>query len=387
MIQIPFSRPAVAKNQERYALQALRSGELGGDKAFTKRCQRWIEKKTGCPKAFLTPSATHALEIAALLSKVRPGDEVILPSFTFPSTANAFVLRGAQPVFVDIRPDTLNLDESLVEAAITGRTKAIIPVHYNGVACEMTVLNDIATRHGLLMVEDAASAMLSRYRGVPVGTLGDLGCFSFHETKNFSAGEGGALLLNREELVPRAEILREKGTNRAQFFRKEVEKYTWMDCGSSYLPSDFTAALLFSQFEEAERIRFSRLQAWDHYFRCLSDLPLTLPYVPAHCEHNGHAFAVRLSSAKQRADFQRQLARKGIQTAFHYQPLHSSPAGRKFGRFHAKDKYTTAESAKLVRLPLYPGLAEKDLIRVVETIRAFFRRKTKSKTSERRLTG
>lgn len=361
---------------------ALRSGELSGDKAFSKLCHGWLERHTGSARVLLTTSGTHALEMAALLANLRPGDEVIVPSFTFPSTANAFVLRGAQAVFVDIRPDTLNLDEKKIEAAITPRTRAIVPVHYGGVACEMSALDEIARDHGLLVIEDAASAMLAKYRGEPLGSLGDLGCYSFHETKNLSAGEGGALLVNRHELSERAEILREKGTNRAQFFRREVSRYTWLDCGSSYLPSDLTAALLLSQLEMAEEILENRLACWNFYRESLAELErrgeIRLPHVPADCEHNGHTFHLRLKSEKERDRFQRHLSQHGIGSAFHYVPLHSSPAGKKFGRFHGQDRHTTRESSRLVRLPLYHGLKYNDLTRVVTTIRKFFRPRRKS---------
>lgn len=386
-LEITFSKPVLTGNEEEYLTEALRSGRIAGDNFFTKKCHAWLERHVGCRKALLTTSGTHALEMAALLAEIQPGDEVIMPSFTFSSTANAFVLRGARIVFVDVRPDTLNLDETLVESAVTGRTRAIVPVHYAGVACEMDTILAMARRHGLVVIEDAAQGVMAGYRGRALGSLGDLGCYSFHETKNYTSGEGGALLVNDPRFAARAEILREKGTNRAQFFRGEVDKYTWLDCGSSYLPSDLIAAVLFSQLEIAERILRDRMRVWRHYHEAFEDLAaeglVERPVVPPECTHNAHLYALRLADLGERTAFIAFLKERGIHAAFHYVPLHSSPAGLRFGRFHGEDRVTTRESERLVRLPLYCGLDDASLARIVGAARAFLMGKRRRATAPR----
>jgi len=357
-------------------MEALRSGRVAGDNAFGRRCQTWLEARTGASKCLLTPSGTHALEMAALLSDIRPGDEVIMPSFTFSSTANSFVLRGATIVFVDIRPDTMNIDETLIERAITPRTKAIVPVHYAGVGCEMESILQTAEKHGLKVIEDAAQGLMATYQGKALGTWGGFGCLSFHETKNYTSGEGGALFVNDTACVPRAEIVREKGTNRARYFRGEVDKYTWLDCGSSYLLSDLNAAILYGQLEIADTILQDRLLSWTFYHASLQELELRglveRPAIPAACGHNGHAYYLKLANLEERTSFIDFLGSQGIIAAFHYVPLHSSPAGLRFGRFAGDDRYTTIESERLVRLPLYYGIGEPILARVVRAIDKYF---------------
>ena len=373
---IPFNVPPYCPGSEDRVREAIASHKISGDGAFTKKCNEWIEERTGTSKALLTTSGTHALEMAALLCELEPGDEVILPSYTFSSTANAFVLVGAKLVFVDIRPDTMNLDEKLIEAAITPRTKVICAVHYAGVACAMDEILAIAERHGLKVVEDAAQAVMSTYKGRPLGALGDFGCFSFHETKNYSMGEGGALLIRSDD--GRAEILREKGTNRSQFFRGMVDKYTWVDYGSSYLPSEMNAAYLYGQLEIAEEINASRMHSWDLYHELLTPLEkegrIALPHIPADCVHNAHMFWIKAKDLAERTALISYLKERGIGTAFHYVPLHSAPAGLRFGRFHGEDVYTTAESERLVRLPMYYGLTDRDVEYVAGEIRAFYAR-------------
>jgi len=355
--------------------QAHAEGHLSGDGPFTKRCHAWLEKTTGSHKALLTHSCTAALEMAALLAEVKSGDEVIMPSFTFVSTANAFVLRGATPVFVDIRPDTLNIDENLIEAAITPRTRAICVVHYAGIGCEMDEINRIALKRGLMVIEDAAQGVLARYKGRPLGTLGSLGTISFHETKNIISGEGGAILINDEKFADRAEIIREKGTNRSRFFRGEVDKYTWVDIGSSFLPSEIIAAFLMAQMEDAERITSDRLAIWHRYHSALSDLDragrLRRPVVPEDCEHNAHMYYVLLSNLHERERFIATLKADGINPVFHYIPLHSSPAGRRYGRTSGSMKVTDDVSDRLVRLPLWLGEMDQD--RVVGAIQSCLR--------------
>ena len=371
---IPFNRPYATGNELVYAAEAQRNYHLSGDGPFTKRCHRWIEQQTGCARALLTHSCTSALDMAALLLDLKAGDEVILPSYTFVSTANAFVLRGAIPVFVDIREDTLNLDERLIEAAITPRTRAIAPVHYAGVSCEMDSIVAIARRHNLRIVEDAAQAIMAGYKGRAPGALGDLGSFSFHETKNVMSGEGGCLLVNDPELALRAEIIREKGTDRGRFFRGEVDKYTWQDVGSSFLPSDLTAAFLWAQLEQAQRITGERLALWQSYHEMLAPLEqqglLRRPIVPADCRHNGHMYYILLRSEADRQKVLAGLKQNAIGAVFHYVPLHSSPAGLRFGRAHGDLSRTTSLSQRLVRLPMWLGLSQAQQQRVCETLTA-----------------
>ena len=372
--RIPFNRPYATGNELAYLTEAQRHGHLSGDGSFTRRCHQWIEQRTGCVKALLTQSCTSALDLAALLLDLKPGDEVIMPSFTFVSTANAFVLRGAVPVFVDIREDTLNLDERLIEAAITPRTRAIVPVHYAGVSCEMDAIAAIAARHGLRIVEDAAQGVMAGYKGRPLGAIGDIGCFSFHETKNVISGEGGSLLVNDAELVQTAEIMREKGTDRGRFFRGEVDKYTWQDVGSSFLPSEITAAFLWAQLEQAERITAERVAIWRRYHEMLAPLEqrgvLRRPVIPPDCQHNGHIYYILLETAEDRAHVLAELNRGGINAVFHYVPLHSSPAGMRFGRCAGELKVTTSQSERLIRLPMWLGLSESQQQRVCEVLRA-----------------
>jgi dTDP-4-amino-4,6-dideoxygalactose transaminase len=371
---IPFNRPYATGKELAYLAEAQRNSHLSGDGGFTKRCHQWIEQRTGCAKALLTHSCTSALDMAALLLDLKSGDEIILPSYTFVSTANAFVLRGAVPVFVDIREDTLNLDERLIEAAITPRTRAIAPVHYAGVSCDMDAIVAIAQRHQLHVIEDAAQGVMAGYKGRALGAIGDLGSFSFHETKNIISGEGGALLVKDPALVPRAEIIREKGTDRDRFFRGEVDKYTWQDVGSSFLPSEIIAAYLWAQLEEAERITRERIAIWQRYHVMLEELEqrglLRRPIVPADCQHNGHMYYVLLASGFDRQAVLRELKNNGIHAVFHYVPLHSSPAGRRFGRTHGDLSLTTALSERLIRLPMWIGLKEIQQQRVCDVLGA-----------------
>ncbi|MFG0784589.1 dTDP-4-amino-4,6-dideoxygalactose transaminase [Delftia tsuruhatensis] len=359
-MNIPFNKPYMTGKELWYIAQAHSNGHLAGDGFFTKSCSRWLESSIGCKKALLTHSCTAALEMAALLANLGPGDEVIMPSYTFVSTANAFVLRGAVPVFVDIRPDTLNIDENLIEAAITPRTKAIIPVHYAGVACEMDTIMEIAKRHDLIVIEDAAQGIMSKYKGRPLGSIGHLGCLSFHETKNIISGEGGALLINDPELVQRAEIIREKGTNRSQFFRGQVDKYTWCDLGSSFLPGELIAAFLWAQMEAGEDINSRRIALWNRYNSAFEVFErngrLRRPVVPDMCIHNAHMYYVLLPSLDKRAAFISYLKSQGIGSVFHYVPLHSAPAARDFSRYHGDMDITDQYSDRLVRLPLWVGL-------------------------------
>jgi dTDP-4-amino-4,6-dideoxygalactose transaminase len=375
---IPFNRPFATGKEFVYAAEAQRNFHLSGDGPFTKRCHQWIEQRTGCAKALLTHSCTSALDLAALLLDIKSGDEIILPSYTFVSTANAFVLSGAVPVFVDIREDTLNLDERLIEAAITPRTRAIVPVHYAGVACEMDSIVAIAKRHDLRIVEDAAQGIMASYKGRALGAIGDLGSFSFHETKNIHSGEGGSLLLRDKDLVLRAEIMREKGTDRGRFFRGEVDKYTWQDIGSSFLPSEITAAFLWAQLEEAERITQERLAIWQRYHERLAPLEqhclLRRPIVPADCQHNGHLYYVLLSPEIDRQIVLDELKQNGINAVFHYVPLHSSPAGLRFGRAHGDLSLTTSLSQRLIRLPIWVGLDDTRQQRVCDGLDAALRK-------------
>ncbi|MEZ1315766.1 dTDP-4-amino-4,6-dideoxygalactose transaminase [Pseudomonas fluorescens] len=367
-----FNRPHMTGRELDYIAQAKFGNMLAGDGPFTKHCHRWLEQQTGCNKALLTHSCTAALEMAALLLDIQPGDEVILPSFTFVSTANAFVLRGAVPVFVDIRPDTLNLDERLIEAAITPRTRAIVPVHYAGVACEMDTILAIARKHGLAVVEDAAQGVMSTYKGRALGSIGDLGAFSFHETKNVISGEGGALLVNDPELALRAEIIREKGTDRSRFFRGEVDKYTWQEVGSSFLPGELIAAFLWAQLEEAQSITASRLAIWEHYHAALAEFEerglLRRPVVPENCQHNAHMYYVLLAPGIDRQWVLQELKKHVIYAVFHYVPLHSSPAGLRFGRVQGSMEVTDGYSERLLRLPLWLGLTGAQQDQVVSVL-------------------
>ncbi|MCH5337492.1 MAG: dTDP-4-amino-4,6-dideoxygalactose transaminase [Acetatifactor sp.] len=376
--QINFNVPPYAEKAFDYIQECVKNQKICGDGAYTKKCNQWIEERTGTAKCLLTTSCTHATELAALLSDIQPGDEVIMPAYTFVSTADAFVLRGATPVFVDIRPDTMNLDEKLIEAAVTEKTKAIVPVHYAGVACEMDTIMDIATRHSLTVIEDAAQGIMSSYKGKALGTIGHFGCFSFHETKNYSMGEGGALLIRDQKNIEEAEIIREKGTNRSKFYRGQIDKYTWVNYGSSYLPSDMNAAYLYAQFEIADKINEARLNLWNRYYRNLKPLEeagkLELPVVPEGCVHNAHMFYVKAKDIQERTDFIAWLKENGIMSVFHYIPLHTAPAGIKFGRFHGEDRYTTRESERLARLPMYYGLEEETVDYICEKIGEFYKR-------------
>lgn len=370
---IPFNRPHMTGKELEYITEANLGHKLAGDGPFTKRCHAWIEQRTDCHKALLTHSCTAALEMAALLLDIQPGDEVIMPSFTFVSTANAFVLRGGVPVFVDIREDTLNLDERLIEAAITTRTRAIVPVHYAGVSCEMDAIMGIASRHGLKVVEDAAQGVMSSYKGRALGSIGDFGAFSFHETKNVISGEGGALLVNDPALSLRAEIIREKGTDRTRFFRGEVDKYTWQEVGSSFLPGELIAAFLWAQLEEAQSITANRIASWERYHTALEPLEaqgiLRRPVIPNTCQHNAHMYYVLLSPEVDRQTVLTVLKGADISSVFHYVPLHSSPAGLRYGRVHGSMKFTDTQSSRLVRLPLWVGIAPEQQDRVVEKLR------------------
>jgi dTDP-4-amino-4,6-dideoxygalactose transaminase len=375
---INFNVPPYVGTEESYIEEAINYRKICGDGVFTKKCDAWLEEHTGTGKALLTTSCTHATEMAALLSGIRPGDEVIMPSYTFVSTADAFVLRGATAVFVDIRPDTMNIDENKIEDAITEKTKAVVPVHYAGVSCEMDTIMDIAERYHLLVIEDAAQAITSTYKGRSCGAIGDYGCYSFHETKNLSMGEGGALLIRNKKDAGRAEIIREKGTNRAQFFRGEIDKYTWVDVGSSYLPSELNAAYLWAQFEMVDIIQRDRMRSWNRYYERLRPLAeegyIELPHVPDDCGHNAHMFYIKAKDLKERTALISYLKERKIGAVFHYIPLHSSPAGKRLGRFHGEDVYTTKESERLVRLPMYYGLTEEDLETVVESVTAFYKK-------------
>lgn len=361
-----------------YIRQAIEAEHICGDGMFTKKCNGWIEERTGTAKALLTTSCTHATEMAALLLNIQPGDEVIMPSYTFVSTANAFVLRGAVPVFVDIRPDTMNLDENLIEEAITEKTRAIVPVHYAGVACEMDKIMELAGKYRLAVVEDAAQGVCSFYKGKALGTMGDYGCFSFHETKNFSMGEGGALLIRDSEHVEDAEILREKGTNRSKFFRGQVDKYTWVNQGSSYLPSDMNAAYLWAQLELADQITADRMKSWNAYNEQLKPLKeqgrIELPSVPGDCVHNAHMFYLKAKDLEERTKLIAYLKEAEIQTVFHYVPLHAGEAGQKLGRFSGVDRYTTKESERILRLPMYYGLRDEQVSYISERIKEFYER-------------
>ncbi|MGN8904975.1 dTDP-4-amino-4,6-dideoxygalactose transaminase [Bacillota bacterium LCP21S3_D9] len=377
-IRIPFNIPPYVGHEMEYLQKACEvNHKICGDGPFTKQCKAWVEEKTGTAGCLMTTSGTSALEMAAHLSHIQPGEEVIMPSYTFCSTADAFVLKGAVPVFVDIRPDTMNLDETLLEDAITDKTRAIAAVHYAGVSCEMDTILEIAGRHHLTVVEDAAQGVMSSYKGRALGTLGDFGCYSFHETKNYSMGEGGAILIRDPEKISEAEILREKGTNRSQFFRGQIDKYTWVDYGSSFLPSELNAAYLMAQLDQADAINNARLARWEQYYRLLSPLAaegrIELPVIPKDCVHNAHMFYIKTRDLEERQALIQALREQGILAVFHYIPLHSSPAGRKFGRFHGEDRYTTKESERLLRLPMYYSLTEENVNDVVSVIEEFYR--------------
>ena len=375
---IHFNVPPFVGTEFKYMQEAVSNHKICGDGPFTKKCNEWLEKRFNAKKVMLTTSGSTALDMAALLCGIKPGDEVILPSFTFSSTANSFVLAGATLVFVDVRPDTMNIDETKIEAAITDKTKVIVPVHYAGVACEMDAIMEIARKHKLLVVEDSAQGVMGTYKGRALGTIGDMGCYSFHETKNYSMGEGGALMINDPKYNERAEIIREKGTNRARFFRGQVDKYTWVDYGSSYLPSDMNAAYLWGELEVAAKINNNRLSTWTAYYDAFSGLAsdglIDLPTIPDACKHNAHMFYVKLKDLNQRTDFISFLRSKGVQASFHYVPLHSSPAGERFGRFSGIDEFTTRESDRLVRLPMYYSMDKEDRERVIGAVLDYFSR-------------
>ncbi len=373
---IRFNVPPYTGKELDYIKQAVEAQKICGDGEFTKKCNEWIEERTGTKKCLLTTSCTHATEMAALLAGIKEGDEVIMPSYTFVSTANAFVLRGAKAVFVDIRPDTMNIDEKKIEEAVTEKTRAIVLVHYAGVGCEMDTIMDIAKRHNLIVIEDAAQGVMSTYKGKDLGTFGDYGCYSFHETKNFSMGEGGALLIRQEEDIEDAEILREKGTNRSKFFRGQIDKYTWVNYGSSYLPSELNAAYLYAQLEMADTIFADRMDSWKRYYEELFPLYeeglIELPVVPEGCTHNAHMFYIKAKDLEERTALLQYLKGKDILAVFHYIPLHSAPAGQKFGRFSGEDIYTTKESERLARLPLYYGLKPEQVDYICEQVKAFY---------------
>lgn len=374
---INFNIPPYTGNELEYIRKTVENKKICGDGEFTKKCNEWIEVNTGTPKALLTTSCTHATEMAALLCDIKEGDEVIMPSYTFVSTADAFVLRGAKPVFVDIRPDTMNIDETKIESAITEKTKAIVPVHYAGVSCEMDKIMALAKKYNLYVIEDAAQGVMSTYKGHALGTIGDYGCYSFHETKNYSMGEGGALLIRDRNKIEEAEILREKGTNRSKFFRGQIDKYTWVNFGSSYLPSDMNAAYLYAQLEMATEINQYRLNIWEQYRQGLTELAneskIELPVIPDGCVHNAHMFYMKAKDLEERTALIQYLKEQGIQSVFHYIPLHSAPAGVKYGEFRGEDKYTTSESERLMRLPLYYGLKNDEIDFVIEKVKEFYK--------------
>lgn len=374
---IPFNIPSITGNEEAYIHQAIDiEKKISGGGIFNKQCSLWIEQKFNCRKSLLTTSCTHALEMAAILAGIQPGDEVIMPSYTFTSTANAFALRGARIVFVDIRPDTMNIDETIIEKAITGKTKAIVPVHYAGVGCKMDTIMDIADRYKLLVIEDAAQGVMAQYKGQYLGAIGDIGCYSFHESKNYTCGEGGAILINNKSFISRAEIIIEKGTDRANFFRGQVDKYTWVDLGSSYVLSELNAAYLYAQLEQAEEINIARLKLWNMYYQGLTPLAeegyIELPSIPEQCDHNAHMFYIKTRDIETRSKLIRYLEKNGIISVFHYIPLHSSKAGKNYGIFYGDDIATTRESEKLLRLPLYYGLKGEQVLEIIKKIKVFY---------------
>ena len=375
---MPFNRPPYTGNEEKYVLESMRSSKISGDGEFTKRCHKWFEEKLQCKKALLTTSCTHALEMAAILIDIQEGDEVIMPSYTFVSTANAFVLRGAKIVFVDIRPDTMNIDETKIEAAITDKTKAIVPVHYAGVSCDMDTIMALADKYNLFVVEDAAQGMMSTYNGKPLGTIGHLGTYSFHETKNYtSGGEGGLLIINNEKFIQRAEIIREKGTNRSLFFRGMVDKYSWVDIGSSYLMNDLSAAYLWGNLEKADEINQNRLRTWNNYYIGFKELEekglIEMPTISKDCAHNAHMFYLKVHDLEVRSELLEHLKLNEIWSVFHYIPLHSAKAGLNFGRFDGVDQFTTKESERVIRMPMYYGINENELAKIVSAVIKFFR--------------
>lgn len=373
---ISFNVPPIVGGEADNIVDVIKLHKISGDGKYTKLCNEWLEKTTGTAKALLTTSCTHATEMAALLTDIKPGDEVIMPSYTFVSTADAFVLRGATAVFVDIRPDTMNIDENLIEDAITEKTKAIVPVHYAGVSCEMDTIMDIARRHSIKVVEDAAQGIMSTYKGRHLGSIGDFGCYSFHETKNISMGEGGALLIKNPDDIEKAEIIREKGTNRSKFFRGEIDKYTWVAPGSSYLPSELNAAFLYAQMEKSQNIYDDRMRSWNRYYEMLKPLSdegkIELPQIPRECIHNAHMFYIKVKDLSERTRMLKHLKSNGINAVFHYVPLHSAPAGSDYGRFHGEDRFTTKESERLLRLPMYYGLNNEGVEFVATKVRAFY---------------
>lgn len=377
-IRIPFNKPPYTGKEIAYITEAVeKNRKICGDGPFTKKCDAWFEERTGTAKSLLTTSCTHATELAALLCDIEPGDEVIMPAYTFVSTANAFVLRGATPVFVDIRPDTMNIDETLIEAAVTEKTKAIVPVHYAGVACEMDTVMDIAARHKLYVIEDAAQGVLSTYKGRALGAIGDFGCYSFHETKNYSMGEGGALLIKDSAFAEDAEILREKGTNRAKYYRGQVDKYTWINLGSSYLPGEMNAAYLWAQLEIADQINDKRLSLYRQYDEQLKPLAerelIERPVIPEGCVNNGHMYYIKVKDIEERTELIKFLEKHGIMAVFHYIPLHTAPAGKRFGRFFGEDRYTTKESERLLRLPMYYELTPDEVAEITGVVKEFYR--------------
>lgn len=373
---INFNVPPFTGKEIEYIKQAVDSQKICGDGQFTKKCNAWLENRTDSTKCLLTTSCTHAIELAALLADIQPGDEIIMPSYTFVSTADAFVLRGAVPVFVDIRPDTMNIDETLIEKAITEKTKAIVPVHYAGVSCEMDTIMALAKKYHLVVIEDAAQGIMSTYKGKPLGTFGNFGCLSFHETKNYSMGEGGALLIRDEKDIEEAEIIREKGTNRSKFYRGQIDKYTWVNYGSSYLPSDINAAYLYAQLEMADEINDARMAIWNRYYENLSSLSdsgkIELPFVPEDCVHNAHMFYIKSADLEERTSLIQFLKDKEVMAVFHYIPLHTAPAGVRFGRFHGEDKYTTRESERLCRLPMYYKLTLDQVDEICDKVKQFY---------------
>lgn len=376
---INFNVPPVVGEEMNFIQDAINTRKICGDGKYTKLCNEWFKEKTGASGALLTTSCTHATELAALLCDIKPGDEIIMPSYTFVSTADAFVLRGAKVIFVDIRPDTMNIDENLIEEAITERTKAIVPVHYAGVSCEMDKIMEIARKYNLYVIEDAAQGVMSEYKGKALGTIGDIGCYSFHETKNYSMGEGGAILLRENDKMELAEIIREKGTNRSKFFRGQIDKYTWVEAGSSYLPSELNAAYLWAQLLKADEIYDNRMATWNRYYEELTELAdagyIELPIIPDWCKHNAHMFYIKAKDLQERTELISYLKENGVMAVFHYIPLHSAPAGQRYGKFYGEDKYTTSESERLVRLPLYYGISAQDLTTVIETVKKFYKGK------------
>ncbi len=376
-MNISFNVPPFVGDEIKYITKAIKNFKISGDGEFTKKCNSWLEKNFSAQKILLTTSGTSALDMAMLLCKFQRGDEVILPSYTFSSTATSILVGGATPVFVDIRPDTMNIDENKIEAAITKKTRAIAVVHYAGVSCEMDTIMDIARRHNLKVIEDAAQGVMSTYKGKFLGTIGDFGCYSFHETKNYSMGEGGALVINNSAYNERAEILREKGTNRSKFFRGQIDKYTWVDVGDSYLPSELNAAYLWAQLQKADEINNNRLSTWQKYYDAFKPLAdagkFEIPTVPPECKHNGHMFYLKLKDLDERTKFINHMKSNGVSCVFHYVPLHSAPAGRKYCRFHGEDIFTTAESERLARLPMYYGLTDDDLKYVTNAVLNFFK--------------